>query len=48
MKKKRNDVYFATDAEYTSCVYLGSIVYDYFVSAKKKFFQLNPNKFSKI
>jgi GT2 family glycosyltransferase len=44
---KRRKVYFAPDADYTSCVYLKSVVYDYFVAGVKKFSHLNQSKFSK-
>jgi GT2 family glycosyltransferase len=46
MRAKRKKVFFAPDADYTSCVYLGSIVLEYFMGNKKKFEQLNKTKFS--
>ena len=47
VKSKRSKVYFAADADYTSCVYLSSVVYDYFVKGIKKFSNLSQHKFSK-
>ena len=46
LRKKRKLVLFASDADFTSSVYLGSIVYEYFIKRKKKFTELNRNKFS--
>jgi len=46
MKVKRQKVKFAPNADYTSCVYLGSVVFDYFINSKKKFSKLLSSKFS--
>jgi hypothetical protein len=47
MRAKRKKVFFAPDADYTSCVYLGSIVLEYFMGNKKKFEQLNKMAMNK-
>lgn len=47
VRAKRKKVFFASDADYTSCVYLKSVVFDYFVAGKKKFEELSSHKFSR-